>query len=51
MIRACLEFDGKPLGSMDLLLAAQAKANGLVVVANNTKHFEKVPGLPVENWC
>lgn len=51
VIRACLEPEGKPLGPMDLLIAAQARSRGLVVVTNNTKHFKRVPGLGVENWC
>lgn len=51
VIRACLETEGKPLGAMDLRLAAQARSRGLVVVTNNAIHFERVPGLAVETWC
>ncbi len=50
VIRACLETEGKPLGAMDLLIAAQARSRGLIVVTSNVKHFEKVPGLDVEDW-
>jgi tRNA(fMet)-specific endonuclease VapC len=42
---------GVPIGSFDTLVAAQALCLGLIVVTNNTKHFERVPGLAVENWA
>lgn len=35
---------------MDLLLAAHAKSNKLIMVTNNKKEFERVKGLKVENW-
>lgn len=50
LIRAWLEKEGKPIGSMDMLLAAQARSKGIVLITNNEKEFEKVPGLGVENW-
>ena len=43
VIRACLEAKGKPLRAMDMLVATQARANGLVVVTDNVKHFKWVP--------
>jgi tRNA(fMet)-specific endonuclease VapC len=49
-IRALLESKGKPIGPMDLLLAAQAKSQSLIVVTNNEKEFKSVEGLRVENW-
>ena len=49
-IRSLLESMGKPIGPMDLLLAAQARAHGLVLVTNNEKEFRRVEGLRVENW-
>ncbi|RPJ39514.1 MAG: type II toxin-antitoxin system VapC family toxin [Planctomycetaceae bacterium] len=49
-IRALLDVKGKPVGSMDLLLAAQAKAHNLILVTNNEKEFAQVDGLRIENW-
>ena len=50
-IRSSLESKGKPVGPMDLLLAAQARSHGLVLVTNNEKEFKKVEGLRIENWA
>lgn len=50
LIRAWLEKEGKPIGSMDMLLAAQARSRGIVLVTNNEKELSKVPGLRLENW-
>ena len=41
---------GTPIGSMDLLIAAHAKAEQLIIVTNNTREFKRVEGLPVEDW-
>lgn len=49
-IRADLEKKGTPIGSMDLLIAAHAKAEQLIIVTNNTREFKRVEGLPVEDW-
>ena len=50
-IRTKLESVGKPIGPMDMLIAAQAKALNLIVVTNNEKEFKRVEGLRIENWC
>ncbi len=34
----------------DLLIAAAAKARNLTLVTNNTKHFERISDLQIENW-
>ena len=49
-IRSSLEKKGQPIGSMDFLIAAQAKANDLILVTNNVREFERVDGLTIENW-
>jgi tRNA(fMet)-specific endonuclease VapC len=49
-IRSSLETRGRPIGPMDLLLAAQASAHGLVLVTNNEREFKRVKGLRIENW-
>ena len=51
VVRAELERVGTPIGSMDLLIAAQALALGRTVVSNNTREFSRVTGLKVENWA
>ncbi len=50
-IRLSLEAKRNPIGPMDLLLAAQAKSRGLILVTNNEREFERVQGLRVENWA
>ena len=49
-IRAELEALGKPIGSNDLLIAAQAMSLGHTLVTGNTREFGRVRGLNVENW-
>lgn len=50
-IRAKLATPGTPIGSFDTLIAAQAKARGLICVTNNTREFRRVGGLAVEDWA
>lgn len=49
-IRTHLERAGTPIGGNDLLIAAQARSLGLVVVTANLGEFSRVPGLVVESW-
>lgn len=49
-VRAKLELAGTPIGSNDLLIAAHALALDMVLVTDNTREFERVDGLTVENW-
>lgn len=49
-LRLHLERAGTPMGGMDMLIAAQAKALDLVFVTNNEREFRRVPGLKIENW-
>jgi tRNA(fMet)-specific endonuclease VapC len=49
-IRTTLERKGKPIGGMDMLIAAHALSLNAVVVTNNARHFGEVPNLAVENW-
>ena len=41
---------GTPIGEMDTLIAGHAVALKTALVTNNVRHFERVPGLTVENW-
>jgi tRNA(fMet)-specific endonuclease VapC len=49
-IRATLERAGTPIGPNDLLIAAHARALGMILVSDNAGEFARVPGLRVENW-
>jgi tRNA(fMet)-specific endonuclease VapC len=49
-IRASLESRGTPIGPLDLMIAAAAMSQGLILVTNNEKEFSRVEGLQLENW-
>lgn len=49
-IRAELERRGKPIGPHDMLIGAHARAEGLVLVTNNVREFQRLPGLRIEVW-
>lgn len=49
-VRTELERKGTPIGPMDTLIAAHARAENLILVTNNTREFNRVEGLNVENW-
>lgn len=48
--KAQLKKKGITISDFDLLIAGFAKANDLIVVTNNTKHFASIPDLQTENW-
>ncbi|MDR0898004.1 MAG: type II toxin-antitoxin system VapC family toxin [Oscillospiraceae bacterium] len=41
---------GLKIGAMDTLIAAHAASEGLTLVTNNTREFERVKGLTIEDW-
>lgn len=41
---------GKPAGQIDMMIAGHALSLGLILVTNNQRHFNSVPGLKLENW-
>lgn len=49
-LRADLEKIGKPLGALDMLIAAHALEAGATLVSND-RAFRFVPGLKVEDWA
>lgn len=49
-IRADLERKGTPIGVNDLHIAGHARSEGLTLVTNNPKEFERVEGILLENW-
>lgn len=50
-IRAGLYAAGTPIGPYDMMIAGHARAEGLILVTNNLREFERVPGLRLENWA
>ena len=50
-ICAYLQRLGTPIGTMDMLIAAHAKTENLILVTNNTREFIRVPDLQLENWA
>jgi len=48
--RGRLEKAGISIGPLDLLIAAVALANNLILVTNNTREFSRISGLQLENW-
>lgn len=49
-VGAALFRKGAPIGQLDTLIAAHALALDLTLVTNNSKHFDRIRGLRVENW-
>ena len=49
-LRAELERAGTPCGLMDMQIGAHARSEGLTIVTNNRREFDRMPGLRVENW-
>jgi tRNA(fMet)-specific endonuclease VapC len=49
-IRAHLKEKGTPIGAMDLLIATHALFLDAVLVTDNTREFDRVPHLKLENW-
>ena len=50
MIRAQLENQGTPIGPYDTLIAGIALSNHAILVTHNTREFERVNGLELEDW-
>ena len=50
-VRAYLQSRGTPIGPLDMLIAAHARAEGMTLVTNNMREFERVPELDLENWA
>ena len=49
-LKATLKKEGQIIGPIDMLLAAQALSKDLIFVTNNTKEFERIENLKLENW-
>jgi len=49
-LKAQLRKAGKPVADFDLLIASVAIAKNLILVTNNTRHYQRIIGLNLENW-
>lgn len=49
-IRAQLERQGTPIAANDLWIAAQALSAGAILVTDNQREFQRIPGLALNNW-
>lgn len=49
-IKAALVQQGKQAGEVDMMIAGHALSIGAAVATRNLKHFDRIPGLTVENW-
>ena len=49
-IKAQLQRQGTPIGDLDTQIGAHALAEGLTLVTHNTRHFERIAGLKLEDW-
>lgn len=49
-LRAELSLAGQVIGPYDMMIAGHARSLGLILVTNNLKEFQRVPGLRIENW-
>jgi len=49
-MRSTLEKKGKTIGVNDLHIAGHARSEGLILVTNNLKEFERVDALRLDNW-
>ncbi len=50
-VKAELVAKGTPIGPYDTMIAGHARSQGMILVTNNTKEFERVSGLRLENWA
>jgi len=46
-----LKMAGTPIGANDLWIACHALAENATLVTNNTREFQRIVGLRLENWA
>ena len=49
-IKAKIQKTGRIIDDMDLLIASTAISENMILVTHNTKHFEKIPNLQIQDW-
>jgi predicted nucleic acid-binding protein len=49
-LKHTLKVQGRPIGELDTPIAAHALSEKLILVTHNTRHFEGIAGLELEDW-
>ena len=49
-VKAHLRARGIPLADADLFIAATALAHTATLVTSNRRHYERIPGVAIEDW-
>ena len=49
-LKAELRRMGQPIADFDLLIPSVALAESYILVTNNTRHYDRIPELQLENW-
>ena len=49
-LRAKLQASGTQIGAYDVQIAAIALSRNLILVTHNTREFERIQGLQLEDW-
>jgi len=49
-VRTALEKEGKPIGSMDMLIGAHALSLSVILITNNTSEFKQIKHLKIADW-
>ena len=49
--KAILKKSGKILADLDLMIASIAMHHDCTLITNNTKHFNRIKKLKLDNWC
>jgi tRNA(fMet)-specific endonuclease VapC len=50
ILKAKLESQGASIADLDLQIASIAVVRGLTLVTHNQNHFQRIPGLKIEDW-
>jgi tRNA(fMet)-specific endonuclease VapC len=50
MIKAYLQKHGEPIADADILIASSTLEKADKLITGNTRHFERIAGLALENW-
>jgi tRNA(fMet)-specific endonuclease VapC len=45
-----LRSKGQLIDDADILIAATAKINNLIMITDNQKHFQRINGIKIDNW-
>jgi tRNA(fMet)-specific endonuclease VapC len=50
IIKALLQKQGEPIADADILIASATLEKAERLITGNTKHFDRIAGLALENW-